>query len=77
MRLVLVSCARIEFADNDISGIAVHVAARVSALAEGGEVLVSSTVRDLVAGSNLRFVDRGFRSLKGLDEEIRLFSVAG
>lgn len=49
---------------------------RVSALAEGGQVLVSSTVRDLVAGSGLRFVDRGAASLKGLDDEIRLYAVA-
>jgi len=70
-----VHTGEVEFADRDLRGIAVHVAARISALATGGEVLVSSTVRDLVAGSNLRFADRGFRSLKGLEEEVRVFSV--
>jgi class 3 adenylate cyclase len=60
-----------------VRGIAVHIAARISALAQGGQVFVSSTVRDLVAGSNLSFLDCGFQSLKGLDEEVRLFSVKG
>jgi class 3 adenylate cyclase len=59
-----------------IGGIAVHIAARIAALAEGGQVLVSRTVRDLVAGSGLRFVDEGARSLKGISEEVRVFSVA-
>ena len=62
--------------NDDIGGIAVHIAARVAALAQGGQVLVSSTVRDLVAGSNLRFSDQGSRALKGIPEEVRLFSVA-
>jgi class 3 adenylate cyclase len=70
-----VHTGEVEFAENDLRGIAVHVAARISALAEGGEVLVSSTVRDLVAGSNLRFADRGFQNLKGLEDEVRLFAV--
>ena len=51
---------------DDIGGLAVHIAARISALAGAGEVLTSSTVRDLVAGSGLRFEDRGERDLKGV-----------
>jgi class 3 adenylate cyclase len=64
----------IELKRDDIGGIAVHVAARVVAMAEPGETLVSSTVRDLVAGSGLRFDDRGFHALRGLPEEVRLYS---
>jgi pimeloyl-ACP methyl ester carboxylesterase len=59
----------------DISGIAVHIAARVAANANADEVLVSSTVRDLVAGSGIRFTDRGVHSLKGVPDEWRLFGV--
>jgi class 3 adenylate cyclase len=66
----------IEMKGADIGGIAVHIAARIAALAEGGQVLVSRTVRDLVAGSGLRFVDEGARSLKGISEEVRVYSVA-
>lgn len=58
-----------------LSGIALHIGARVAALAAGGEVLVSSTVRDLVAGSGLLFEDRGSHALKGIPGEWRLFSV--
>jgi class 3 adenylate cyclase len=65
----------VEVKNNDVGGIAVHIAARVAALAEPGEVLVSGTVRDLVAGSGLRFQDRGAKRLKGLSEEVRLFSL--
>jgi class 3 adenylate cyclase len=65
----------VEFKNSDVGGIAVHIPARVAALAEPGEVLVSSTVRDLVAGSGLRFRDRGAQILKGLTKEVRLFSV--
>jgi pimeloyl-ACP methyl ester carboxylesterase len=66
-----------ELIDDDVGGIAVHIAARVAALAEAGEVLVSSTVRDLVAGSGLTFADRGVHALKGVPDEWRLFAVAG
>jgi class 3 adenylate cyclase len=59
---------------DDIGGVAVHVASRVMGLAGAGEVLVTSTVRDLVAGSGLAFTDRGHHALKGLPEEVRLFS---
>jgi pimeloyl-ACP methyl ester carboxylesterase/class 3 adenylate cyclase len=58
----------------DVGGIAVHIGARVAALAGPGEVLVSSTVKDLVAGSGLRFQNRGTRSLKGVPTKWRLFA---
>jgi class 3 adenylate cyclase len=62
------------FAD-DVAGIAVHIGARVMAAADGGEVLTSSTVRDLVAGSGLRFADRGLHALKGVPDEWRLYAL--
>ena len=62
-----------EFVANDIVGIAVHIGARVAALASPGEVLVSQTVRDLVAGSGLTFEQRGTHVLKGVPDEWRLF----
>src|SRR5207248_7421655 len=65
----------IELKRDDISGIAVHIAARVAAEAEAGETIVSSMVRDLVAGSGLRFEDRGARALRGVPEEVRLYRV--
>ena len=65
----------VEVVGEDIAGIAVHIGARVAALAGPGEVLVSSTVRDLVAGSGIEFEDRGLHELKGLDEPRRLFAV--
>ncbi|OLC40406.1 MAG: adenylate/guanylate cyclase domain-containing protein [Gemmatimonadetes bacterium 13_1_40CM_4_65_7] len=64
-----------EVLDGKLTGIAVHTAARVASAAAPGEVLVSSTVRDLVAGSGISFVERGERSLKGLPERLRLFAV--
>jgi class 3 adenylate cyclase/esterase/lipase len=64
-----------ELIGDDIGGIAVHIAARVAAKAEPDEVLVSSTVRDLVAGSGLRFADRGMHGLKGVPDEWHLFLV--
>lgn len=54
---------------DSIAGIGVHIAARVSGLAGAGEVLVSRTVRDLVTGSGLSFVDRGAHSLKGVPDQ--------
>lgn len=60
--------------DGDVHGIAVHIASRVSREAADGEVLVSSTVRDLSVGSEVRFTSRGTRKLKGLEEEWRVFS---
>ena len=64
----------VELMGSDVSGIAVHIAARVGALADAGEVLVSSTVKDLVAGSGIPFADRGTRQLKGISDEWRLFA---
>ena len=64
------------FDDNDVGGIAVHIAARVGALAETSEVLVSSTVKDLVAGSGIAFTERGDHQLKGIPDTWRLFAVA-
>jgi class 3 adenylate cyclase len=67
----------IELMREDVAGIAVHTAARVAELAGSGEVLVSSTVRDLVAGSGLRFEDRGHHALRGLPEQVHLYSALG
>jgi len=64
----------IELAGDDIQGIAVHIGARVSSLAGPGEVLVSGTVRDLVAGSGIEFEDRGMHTLKGVPGEWRVFA---
>jgi class 3 adenylate cyclase len=66
----------VELSDRDAKGIAVHVASRIVGFAHGGEVLASQTVRDLVAGSNLHFIDRGPHRLKGLPEKVRLYAVA-
>jgi len=63
-----------ELVDGKLGGIAVHVAARIAQAANPGEVLVSQTVRDLVVGSDLRFVDRGSHALKGVSEEWRLYA---
>jgi class 3 adenylate cyclase len=57
-----------EIVDGKAVGIAVHTAARVAALAQGGEVLVSSTVKDIVAGSGMTFDDRGSQELRGIGE---------
>src|SRR6476619_832893 len=58
------------------SGVAVHIGARVSALAGANDVLVSSTLRDLVIGSGLKFEERGAHELKGVPGEWQLFAVA-
>jgi class 3 adenylate cyclase len=65
-----------EIRGDDLGGIGVHIGARVSALAEANEVLVSSTLRDLVIGSGLEFEERGAHHLKGVPGEWRLFAVA-
>jgi class 3 adenylate cyclase len=65
----------VELRGNEIGGIAVHIAARISAEAGGGEIFCSSTVRDLVTGSDLEFVDRGRRQLKGVPQEWQLYEV--
>jgi len=70
-----VHTGEIEVQPGDIGGLGVHIGARVSALASGGEVLVSSTVKDLVVGSGLGFDDRGTHVLKGVPGEWRLFAV--
>ncbi|MGZ4387771.1 MAG: adenylate/guanylate cyclase domain-containing protein [Gaiellaceae bacterium] len=65
-----------ELADGKVAGIAVSIGARVAAEAAPGEVLVSGTVRDLVAGSGFEFEDRGARALKGVPGEWRIFAVS-
>jgi class 3 adenylate cyclase len=64
-----------ELAAGKIAGLAVSTGARVAAVAQSGEVLATSTVRDLVAGSGLRFEDRGDHEMKGIAEPKRLFAV--
>jgi hypothetical protein len=64
----------VELRGDDIGGIAVHTAARVMGEAGPGEILVSSTVKDLVVGSGIEFVDRGDHELRGLDGLWRLFA---
>ena len=71
-----VHTGEVELMGDDIGGIAVHVAARIAALADAGEVLTSSTVRDLVAGSGLTFEDRGEHALKGVPEPWRVFAAS-
>ena len=66
----------IELVNDKVSGLAVHIGARVAATAGPGEVLVSSTVKDLVAGSGLRFQDRGSQALKGVPGQWHLFALA-
>jgi class 3 adenylate cyclase len=65
----------VEVREDDIGGIAVHVGSRVADLAGAGQVLVSSTVKDLVAGSGIEFDDRGEHELKGVPGTWRLFAV--
>lgn len=69
-----VHTGEVELIGDDLGGIAVHVAARISAMAGAGEVLTSSTVRDLVAGSGIAFEDRGEHTLKGVPEPWRVYS---
>jgi class 3 adenylate cyclase len=64
-----------EMHGSEIAGIAVHMGARVAALSGSGEVLVSSTVKDLVAGSGIEFEDRGVHELKGVPGDWRLYAV--
>jgi pimeloyl-ACP methyl ester carboxylesterase/class 3 adenylate cyclase len=65
----------IELRESEIGGIAVHIAARVSALASAGEVLCTSTVKDLVTGADISFDDRGAHALKGVPREWQLYAV--
>jgi pimeloyl-ACP methyl ester carboxylesterase len=66
-----------EIAGEKLAGVAIHIGARVAAFARPGEVVVSSTTKDLVAGAGLRFADRGVHTLKGVPGEWRLFAVQG
>ena len=67
----------VEVVDGKVGGIAVHIGARVAAEAGPGEVLVSSTVKDLVVGSGLRFRSWGATELKGVPGEWQLYVVDG
>ena len=64
-----------EIMGEKLSGLAVHIGARVAAIAAGGQVIVSSTVKDLVAGSGLRFLDRGSQVLKGVPGEWHVYAL--
>jgi class 3 adenylate cyclase len=66
-----------ELVGDDVAGMAVNIGARVAALADTGEVLVSGTVKDLVVGSGIEFSERGAHQLKGVPGEWRLFAVSG
>jgi pimeloyl-ACP methyl ester carboxylesterase/class 3 adenylate cyclase len=66
-----------EFTGDDVRGLAVHVAARVSALAGAGDVFVSGTVKELVLGSGIVFDDRGVHELKGLPDQWRIYAAVG
>jgi class 3 adenylate cyclase/pimeloyl-ACP methyl ester carboxylesterase len=70
-----VHTGEVELRGDDVAGIGVHIAARVAALAESGELLASRTVKDLVAGSDYAFESRGMHSLKGVPEEWELLAV--
>ncbi|PWU21714.1 MAG: adenylate/guanylate cyclase domain-containing protein, partial [Candidatus Rokuibacteriota bacterium] len=65
-----------ELHEGKLSGIAVNIGARIAGTADAGEVLVSSTVRDLVAGSGLTFADRGQHELKGLPTATQLYAAS-
>ncbi len=67
----------VEVGPDDVAGLGVHIGARVGALARGDEVLVSRTVKDLVAGSGIEFEDRGVHELKGVPEAWQVFAVTG
>jgi class 3 adenylate cyclase len=64
----------IEVRGDDVAEMAVHIGARVSSVTDAGEVLVSSTVKDLVVGSAINFADRGEHELKGVPGTWRLFT---
>jgi class 3 adenylate cyclase len=72
-----VHTGEIELRGDDVTGVAVHIASRISCLAGAGEVLVSRTVTDLVAGSGIEFEDRGEHELKGVPGDWRLFAASG
>jgi class 3 adenylate cyclase len=66
----------VELVEDSVRGIAVHIGARTAALADPGEVLVTSTVKDLVAGSGIEFEDLGARALKGVPGKWQIFRVS-
>jgi len=70
-------CGECEVRGDDLTGLAVHIAARVGALAGPGEVLVSGTVKDLVAGSGIRFEEHGEHELRGVPGSWKLFAARG
>jgi len=72
-----VHAGEVELVDDDVAGLAVHIAARVMGEAPAGRVLASSTVHDLVVGSGLRFEDRGRKALRGVPGEWGLWEVTG
>ena len=71
-----VHTGEVELEKSDIGGIAVHIAARIVSQAAAGECLVSRVVKDLVAGANLSFADRGSQHLKGLAEPVSVFAAS-
>lgn len=70
-----VHTGEVELRGRDVGGIGVHIGARIAALAQPGEILVSRTVKDLVIGSGLTFVDRGMHELKGVPDEWQVYAV--
>ena len=71
-----IHAGEVELRGADIAGMAVHIGARVAALAGPGEVLVSSTVREIVTGSRRSFIDRGEHDLKGVPGRWRVYALA-
>jgi class 3 adenylate cyclase len=69
-----VHTGEVEVGRDGVTGLAVHIGARVMAMARPGDVIATSTVRDLVAGSGIDFSDRGLHTLKGVPGEWRVFS---
>jgi class 3 adenylate cyclase len=72
-----VHIGEVQMMDDEIGGLTVHIGARVMDLAGAGEVLVSSTVKDIMAGAGIRFEDRGMHALKGVPDEWHLFRASG
>lgn len=72
-----IHAGEVELRDDGVGGIAVHIGARVAAAGSAGDVVVSSTVKDLVSGAGIAFSDRGEHELKGVPEPWRLYAVAG
>jgi class 3 adenylate cyclase len=70
-----VHTGEVEVRGADLGGLAVHIAARIAAAADPGQVLVSGTVKDLLAGSNVHFDDRGEHQLKGVPGSWKLYAV--